>query len=126
MIVNISFCNLPLMSFALPHFKWKRKYYPLSPAFAGDSRNTFKSPPSTKKWTSQEQREIESTVLERTLLAGSPHPTLTGNALTQILPMSGRLLPANPDLFSCKRPVIDFKKNSNKNSGKIELLRGGK
>ena len=122
MIVNISFCNLPLMSFAPPHFKWKRKYYPLSPAFAGDSRNTFKSPPSTKKWTSQEQREIESTVLERTLLAGSPHPTLTGNALTQTLPMSGRLLPANPDLFSCERPVIDLAGILTKTQEKLNCL----
>jgi hypothetical protein len=120
MMVNIDFCNLPLMSFALPLFKWKRKYYPLSPAFAGDSRNTFKSPPSTKKWTSQEQREIESTVLERTLLAGSPHPTLTGNALT--LPMSGRLLPANPDLFSCERPVIDLAGILTKTQEKLNYL----
>ena len=121
-MVNISFCNLPLMSFAPPLFKWKRKYYPLSPAFAGDSRNTFKSPPSTKKWTSQEQREIESTVLERTLLAGSPHPTLTGNALTQTLPMSGRLLPANPDLFSCERPVIDLAGILTKTQEKLNCL----
>ena len=122
MIVNISFCNLPLMSFAPPHFKWKRKYYPLSPAFAGDSRNTFKSPPSTKKWTSQEQRKTKLTVLERTPLAGSPHPTLTGNALTQTLPMSGRLLPANPDLFSCERPVIDLAGILTKTQEKLNYL----
>jgi hypothetical protein len=111
-----------LMSFALPHFKWKRKYYPLSPAFAGDSRNTFKSPPSTKKWTSQEQRKTKLTVLERTPLAGSPHPTLTGNALTQTLPMSGRLLPANPDLFSCERPVIDLAGILTKTQEKLNCL----
>jgi hypothetical protein len=116
MIVNISFYNLPLMSFALPLLKWKRNYYPLSPAFAGDSRNTFQAPPPTKEWASQEQRGVKLTVLERTLLAGSPHPTPTGN----VSPVSGRLLPANPDLFNCERTINGFGKNSNKYSRKTE------
>ena len=99
MLANISFYNLPLMSFAT---LLGRNYYPLSSTLAGDSRNTFQTPPSTKKWTSQEQGEVKSTVLERTLSAGSPHPTPLHSC------RSGRLLPANPDLFSCKRSISDI------------------
>jgi len=96
MLVNLSFCYLPLMSFATLS---GRNYYPLSSHCWEDSRNTFCAPPSTKEWTSQEQRGAKLLVLERTFFAGSPHPTP--------LPKhrGGRLLPANPDLFSCKRPI---------------------